>query len=188
MLRTVLRTLSLPVLGAIATALILFVPTALAGSGVGSVFNLGQVNPVDATSTLKGTSAGAQLQVMNASTAAGAFSLYGVLTQATPGADSAAVRGINAGRAPPAPACGERTWARAGACTAPPPPEPGSASTGATPAPSAPAPASEVRPQRRQARGCSASTPAAAPACNQSSTRALPAQGQLGHQGSEPER
>src|SRR6266542_5703143 len=98
MLRTVLRTLSLPVLGAIATALILFVPTALAGSGVGAVFNLGQVNPVDATSTLKGTSAGAQLQVMNASTAAGALSLYGVLTSATPGADSAAVRGINSGR------------------------------------------------------------------------------------------
>ena len=97
MLRTVLRTLSLPVLGAIATALILFVPTALAGSGVGAVFNLGQVNPVDATSTLKGTSAGAQLQVMNASSAAGAFSLYGVLTQAAPGADSAAVRGVNSG-------------------------------------------------------------------------------------------
>src|SRR6266545_683698 len=97
MLRTVLRTLSLPVLGAIATALILFVPTALAGSGVGAVFNLGQVNPVDATSTLKGTSAGAQLQVMNASSAAGALSLYGVLTQAAPGADSAAVRGVNSG-------------------------------------------------------------------------------------------
>src|SRR6266545_46220 len=97
MLRTVLRTLSLPVLGAIATALILFVPTALAGSGVGAVFNRGQVNPVDATTTLKGTSAGAQLQVMNASSAAGAFSLYGVLTQAAPGADSAAVRGVNSG-------------------------------------------------------------------------------------------
>src|SRR6266511_3161547 len=97
MLRTALRTLSLPLLAAIATALILFVPTALAGSGVGAVFNLGQVNPVDATSTLKGTSAGAQLQVMNASSAAGAFSLYGVLTQAAPGADSAAVRGVNSG-------------------------------------------------------------------------------------------
>src|SRR6266542_463354 len=97
MLRTALRTLSLPMLAAIATALILFVPTALAGSGVGAVFNLGQVNPVDATSTLKGTSAGAQLQVMNASSAAGAFSLYGVLTQAAPGADSAAVRGVNSG-------------------------------------------------------------------------------------------
>src|SRR6266511_1419733 len=97
MLRTALRTLSLPLLAAIATALILFVPTALAGSGVGAVFNLGQVNPVDATSTLKGTSAGAQLQVMNASSAAGALSLYGVLTSAATGAAGSGLWGTHLG-------------------------------------------------------------------------------------------
>jgi trimeric autotransporter adhesin len=56
-LRPVLVGLSLLVVG---------VPVAVAGSGVGGVFNLGQVNTVDATSELSGSSAGgAQLRVVN---------------------------------------------------------------------------------------------------------------------------
>ena len=42
-----------PLLGACAAALVLVTTTALAGSGVGGVFNLGQVNMVDAQSTLR---------------------------------------------------------------------------------------------------------------------------------------
>src|SRR3954466_8032685 len=48
---------------------------ALAGSGVGGVFNLGVSNSVDAKSTLTGASPGVQLQVTNTSVAAGTFGL-----------------------------------------------------------------------------------------------------------------
>jgi hypothetical protein len=41
---------------------------ALAGTGVGGIFNLGQANTVDATSSLSGASTGAQLQVTNSGT------------------------------------------------------------------------------------------------------------------------
>jgi hypothetical protein len=69
MLRTTLRKLSLPLLGASAAALMLFTATAVAGSGVGDVFNLGQVNTVNGTSTLTGnTSGGPQLKVVNTNT------------------------------------------------------------------------------------------------------------------------
>src|SRR3954470_15056719 len=48
---------------------------ALAGSGVGGVFNLGVSNSVDAKTTLTGASSGAQLQVTNSNTNGGAFGL-----------------------------------------------------------------------------------------------------------------
>jgi trimeric autotransporter adhesin len=130
MLRTILHRLRWPLLGAGAAALILTTMTALAGSGVGSVFNLGQVNTVNGTSTLTGSTGGPQLKVVNtntashsivaqagggsgialygqhtttagtgpairgdsASTAANAFSIYGLLSSTTPGSPSAAIR------------------------------------------------------------------------------------------------
>src|SRR6266699_3916858 len=110
MLRTVLHRLRWPLLAVSAAALMLTTTTALAGSGVGGVFNLGQTNSVNGTSTLTGSSAGAQLQVANTNTgaypaikgssasgAASAFSLYALLSSTTPGAGSAAVRGQNNG-------------------------------------------------------------------------------------------
>jgi hypothetical protein len=57
MLRTILKRLRWPLLGAGSAALMLVTTTALAGSGVGGVFNLGQVNTVDAQSTLTGNPA-----------------------------------------------------------------------------------------------------------------------------------
>jgi hypothetical protein len=48
---------------------------ALAGSGVGGIFNLGQSNSVDAKSTLIGASPSAQLQVTNTSTTPGSAGL-----------------------------------------------------------------------------------------------------------------
>ena len=60
-----------PLLGACAAALVLVTTTALAGSGVGGVFNLGQVNMVDAQSTLSGNPGGSpQLKVVNSGTGA----------------------------------------------------------------------------------------------------------------------
>jgi hypothetical protein len=60
------------VLGAATAILVLLAATAVAGTGVGGVFNLGQDNTVNKTSTLRNTSAftGPQLQVKN--TAGGA--------------------------------------------------------------------------------------------------------------------
>jgi hypothetical protein len=58
MLRTTLHRLRLPLLAAAAAALVLTATTALAGSGVGGVFNLGVVNTVDAQTTLTGNPAG----------------------------------------------------------------------------------------------------------------------------------
>src|SRR6266545_3518427 len=80
-----------------AVAALALATTALGGSGVGGVFNLGQANPVDATTILTGTTAGPQLQVTNASTAASIFSIYGLVDTTTPGGGSTAVRGHNKG-------------------------------------------------------------------------------------------
>jgi hypothetical protein len=57
---------------------------ALAGSGVGGVFNLGVSNSVDARSTLTGASPVAQLQVTNTNASAGAFGLGVTSGSATP--------------------------------------------------------------------------------------------------------
>jgi len=60
------------VVGAATTTVVLMTATALAGTGVGGVFNLGQVNSVNATTTLTGARAGKMLQVTNTSAGAGA--------------------------------------------------------------------------------------------------------------------
>ncbi len=62
-------------LGAAAAALCLTTTTALAGSGVGAVFNLGQTNTVNGTSTLTGVTAAPQLTVKNTSTNSAATAL-----------------------------------------------------------------------------------------------------------------
>jgi hypothetical protein len=63
------------VLGSVCSALVFVASSALAGSGVGGVFNLGQSNSVNAQSTLTGASPSAQLQVTNTNAAAGASGL-----------------------------------------------------------------------------------------------------------------
>jgi hypothetical protein len=60
------------VVGAITSTVVLMAATAFAGTGIGAVFNLGQTNTVNATSTLTGSQAGAMLQVTNTSTGTGA--------------------------------------------------------------------------------------------------------------------
>jgi hypothetical protein len=60
-----------PLLAAAAAALVLTTTTALAGSGVGGVFNLGQVNTVDAPTSLSGNPGGSpQLKVVSGGTGA----------------------------------------------------------------------------------------------------------------------
>jgi hypothetical protein len=63
------------VVGSLTAALVLGASAALAGTGVGGVFNLGQSNTVNQTSSLSGSSSGAQLTVANSSTAVGANGL-----------------------------------------------------------------------------------------------------------------
>lgn len=57
---------------------------ALAGSGVGGVFNLGVSNPVDAKTTLTGASPNAQLQVTNTYPVAGAAGLAATSKSSSP--------------------------------------------------------------------------------------------------------
>jgi hypothetical protein len=64
-----------PLLAAAAIALVFGCATALAGSGVGGVFNLGQINTVNATSTLSGETTAPQLTVKNTSTNTSATAL-----------------------------------------------------------------------------------------------------------------
>ena len=59
----------------VAAALVFAASPAMAGTGIGGVFNLGVINRVNAVTTLKGTVAGAQLKVLNASTRSGATGL-----------------------------------------------------------------------------------------------------------------
>jgi hypothetical protein len=59
-------------LGAVASTLVLIAATALAGTGVGAVFNLGKTNSVNRTSKLVGATAGRMLQVTNTSARRGA--------------------------------------------------------------------------------------------------------------------
>jgi hypothetical protein len=53
------------VLGSIVSTVVLLAASALAGTGVGAVFNLGTTNRVNATSTLKGATGGKSLQITN---------------------------------------------------------------------------------------------------------------------------
>jgi hypothetical protein len=57
--------------GAALAALSIWVATALAGSGIGAVFNLGQTNTVNAQSTLTGSTSNPQLKVINQGSSAG---------------------------------------------------------------------------------------------------------------------
>lgn len=52
-------------LGCVCSSLVLAVSTAIAGTGVGAVFNLGASNSVNATTALQGTTSGTQLAVVN---------------------------------------------------------------------------------------------------------------------------
>src|SRR5207237_6040597 len=57
------------VLGAVTSTLVLTAAAALAGTGIGGIFNLGQTNTVDETTTLTGAKANrAELVVQNTST------------------------------------------------------------------------------------------------------------------------
>ena len=88
-----------PILYALAgacAAVLITTTTALGGSGVGDVFNLGQANTVNAESSLTGsTSGGPQLRVENAATTQNAFGVLGRITAGSPGTLSAGLRGIN---------------------------------------------------------------------------------------------
>ena len=57
--------------GALATVVALAATSALAGTGVGGVFNLGKTNSVNAASSLTGKTSAAQLNVANTGTGAG---------------------------------------------------------------------------------------------------------------------
>ena len=67
-----LRKLRWPLAGALAGALVVAASTAFAGSGVGGVFNLGQVNKVNASSVLAGNAGSKQLLQVNATGGTGA--------------------------------------------------------------------------------------------------------------------
>jgi hypothetical protein len=85
--------------GAFAAALCLGTTTALAGSGVGATFNLGQANTVNATSSLTGTTAGPQLKVVNANASNQAIS-----AQSSGGGSGIAVFGTHSSSAGAGPA------------------------------------------------------------------------------------
>jgi len=53
------------VLGSVVAVVVLMAATALAGTGIGAVFNLGKVNTVNRTSNLSGATKGKMLQVTN---------------------------------------------------------------------------------------------------------------------------
>ena len=88
--------------GGIGAALVLAATAAVAGTGIGGIFNLGQTNTVNATSALSGASVGAQLQVTNSGTGSGA---QGIGAFNNPVA--ATLYGRNSGGGPGSPA--ERT-------------------------------------------------------------------------------
>jgi hypothetical protein len=67
--------------GGVGAFVVMGATAALAGTGIGGVFNLGQTNTVNGTSALTGSEAGAGLHVTNTSTATGATALS--LTSAT---------------------------------------------------------------------------------------------------------
>ena len=158
------------VLGAAVAILVLVASTAVAGTGIGGIFNLGQTNTVNATSALSGASVGAQLQVTNSGTGSGAqgigafnnsvaATLYGRNSGGGPGVSGRADKRATASRASPQAQVqavfSARTRARTASASpvaAPGPPE--SASTATTPAAASahgasppPATASRARPQ-----------------------------------------
>jgi hypothetical protein len=90
------------VIGSGCSMLVLLGANALAGTGIGAVFNLGQVNTVDRSTLVNGTSettsGGApQLSASNGSSLAGATGVTGRISSTAPGSNSAGIRGINPG-------------------------------------------------------------------------------------------
>ena len=96
------------VLGAAMSMLALVASTAVAGTGIGGIFNLGQSNTVNGTSGLSGSTAGPQLNVANSNTAANAQSIAGsnnstkaaTLFARNNGGGPAAAFSVLAGKAP----------------------------------------------------------------------------------------
>jgi hypothetical protein len=79
-------------------ALVSTAATALAGSGIGGVFNLGESNSVDANTRVIGTVDGnAQLTGQNGSAAASSFGVLGRMDSTSAPATSAGVRAVNLG-------------------------------------------------------------------------------------------
>jgi hypothetical protein len=72
---------------------------AVAGSGVGGVFNLGVTNSVNGTTSLTGNTAGTQLNVSNASSSGSIYGVFGKTTSASASVNSAGVRGTGSGSA-----------------------------------------------------------------------------------------
>lgn len=62
-------------LGSVVSLVTLSASAAVAGTGVGAIFNLGRTNSVDATTLLTGSTNGKQLQITNSSTRRGAVGL-----------------------------------------------------------------------------------------------------------------
>src|SRR5690348_5723411 len=86
------------VLGAVVSVLTMGAASAVAGTGVGDVFNLGTTNTVDAINVLTGSVGGnSELRVDNTSTAASSFGILSRVTPAAPGVNSAGVRGVIVG-------------------------------------------------------------------------------------------
>ena len=71
-------------LGAVVSVITLGAQAAYAGTGIGAVFNLGRSNAVTGTSTLVGTTPGAQLQVTNKSTSTSASGVSITVNSARP--------------------------------------------------------------------------------------------------------
>jgi hypothetical protein len=93
-----MSTVKIVVASATVGALVSITASALAGSGVGGVFNLGVANTVNAESTLTGDVAGGpQLRVENATTTQNAFAVLGRIKAGAPGSQTAGLRGINSG-------------------------------------------------------------------------------------------
>ncbi|MDQ2984233.1 MAG: hypothetical protein M3R70_09975 [Actinomycetota bacterium] len=96
------------VLGAVVSMLVLVASSAIAGTGLGGIFNLGESNTVDATSGLSGAVLGPQLQVTNNGTGASSQSIAGVNNSTTAaavfarnnGGGPAAAFSVLAGKAP----------------------------------------------------------------------------------------
>jgi hypothetical protein len=85
-------------IGSACSMLVFVAASAVAGTGVGGVFNLGQSNTVDQQTQLSGSVSGnPQLRVENASNAAGSFGALGKMTSSSADASSAGVRGVNSG-------------------------------------------------------------------------------------------
>jgi len=80
-------------IGGLGAGALLAATAALAGSGIGGIFNLGQTNTVDATSELNGTATNAMLDVANAGVGANSNGIVGRSASSL----APALAGINSG-------------------------------------------------------------------------------------------